>query len=181
MFKRIHINSSDGVNICVDIIENCDKNIFVWPSSLVLSAYLVSNAKLCERSIFYEIGAGCGLPALVAAKLGASKCYVTEKDNDIQIELLKTNVCRNGLDNICHVRVGNWGENISNTIKCDFILGSDVFYSSEDFDIIITTVFSILSKNPHAIFLTSYHQRRYAFYCYNCYYIVKISFLYNYF
>lgn len=163
MCKLVHINSSDGVEVYLEITENCDENIFVWPSSLVLSAYLVSNSKLCKARTFYEIGAGCGLPTLVAAKLGASKCYLTEKNQDIQLDVLKTNVKRNALENICHIHSTNWGESVSNTIKCDFILGSDIFYSSEDFDMIITTVSSILFHNPHAVFLTTYHQRRYEY------------------
>jgi hypothetical protein len=45
----------------------------------------------------------------------------------------------------------------------DFILGSDVFYSSEDLDAIIFTVAVFIYKNPHAIFYTSYQERRFAF------------------
>ena len=126
MCKLVHINSSDGVEVYLEIVERCEENIFVWPSSLVLSAYLVSISKLCKAHTFYEIGAGCGLPTLVAAKLGASKCYLTEKNHEVQFDILKTNVRRNGLDNICHIQATNWGESVSNAIKCDFIFNGSL-------------------------------------------------------
>ena len=161
MYKHIYINSSKG--ICVDVViqENINHNIFIWPSSLVLSAYLVSNSLLCLSRTFFEVGSGVGLPSIVAAKLGASECFITEKSNedDVQLNLLNYNIGINNLEKICHAQTFNWGD-ILNTVKCDFILGSDVFYSTEDFDSIIATVQSFLSTNRASIFLTTYHQRR---------------------
>ena len=160
MYKHVYINSSKGPCICIVIQENVSKSIFVWPSSLVLSAYLVSNSNICMNQKFYEIGAGCGLPSLVAAKLGASKCSLTEKFDDSQLEILNSNIQKNSLEHICHAELLNWGSLIPNELKCDYILGADIFYSSEDFDSILSTVSSVLLNNPNAVFLTTYHQRR---------------------
>ena len=138
-----------------------NNGIFIWPCSLVLSAYLASISSTCKDRNFYEIGAGCSLPSLVAAKLGAAKCCLTDKFDEIQLEILNCNIQMNNIEHICHAQSLNWGEMIASNDKYDFLLGSDIFYSSENFDDIITTLWSMLLKNPHAVFLTTYHQRRY--------------------
>ena len=65
MLKRVHINISDGNHIEILIkelyLENT-QSIFVWPSSLVLNAYLACNPEICCNHAFYELGAGTCLP-----------------------------------------------------------------------------------------------------------------------
>uniref|UniRef100_A0A8C3JU26 Methyltransferase-like 23 n=1 Tax=Calidris pygmaea TaxID=425635 RepID=A0A8C3JU26_9CHAR len=41
----------------------------------------------------------------------------------------------------------------------DIILGSDVFFDPKDFEDILTTVYFLLEKNPHAQFWTTYQVR----------------------
>lgn len=42
---------------------------------------------------------------------------------------------------------------------CDVVMGSDVFYSSENFDDIFTIIASVFVSNPSAIFITTYKDR----------------------
>jgi hypothetical protein len=58
----------------------------------------------------------------------------------------------------------NWGDNLFDSVafpSVDFVLGSDVFYSSEDLDAIIFTVAIFMHKNPDTIFYTTYQERRF--------------------
>ncbi|KFW84264.1 Methyltransferase-like 23, partial [Manacus vitellinus] len=41
----------------------------------------------------------------------------------------------------------------------DVILGSDVFFDPKDFEDILTTIYFLLEKNPHAQFWTTYQVR----------------------
>ncbi|KFP77445.1 Methyltransferase-like 23, partial [Apaloderma vittatum] len=41
----------------------------------------------------------------------------------------------------------------------DIILGSDVFFDPKDFEDILTTIYFLLEKNPHAQFWTTYQVR----------------------
>ena len=45
---------------------------------------------------------------------------------------------------------------------CDVGLGSDIFYSPEDFDDIIAIIASLCIANPAMVFLTTYQMRRLA-------------------
>ena len=53
----------------------------VWGSSLNLAAFLCSHAEMFTSEHVIELGAGAGLPALVAASLGASSVLGTDLDH----------------------------------------------------------------------------------------------------
>lgn len=108
--KNISIYSNNGINK-LDVLINEFftkemKNMFIWPSALVLSSYIASNHQIFKDKSIIEISAGVGLPSIVAAKVGARNCIITEqgidKDNLI-LENLRKNVTSNSVDHICDV------------------------------------------------------------------------------
>lgn len=141
---------------------------FTWSSALVLASFIVAvseTIKISEKS-FLEIGAGSALPSVTAALLGAKRVIITDR---YQAELTFQSVFRaleaNRIASICDILSLNWRCSTLDSDafpSVDFILGSDVFYSSEDLDSIIFTVAVFMHKNPNAIFYTSYQERRFA-------------------
>ena len=58
--KVFRLESSDETSVQVGVIENiqADSLLFTWDSSLLLSAYIVSNKHLFDNASILEIGAG---------------------------------------------------------------------------------------------------------------------------
>jgi predicted nicotinamide N-methyase len=165
--KKISIYSNNGckkIDILINEFFTRDmKNMFIWPSSLVLSSYVASNHHIFKDKSILEISAGVGLPSIMAAKVGARNCIITEqgidnKDNLI-LENIRKNVTSNSVDHICNVSSLQWGI-ITEVPYCDIILGSDLFYSTESFNDILSSVASLMIINQNIIFLTTYQERR---------------------
>jgi predicted nicotinamide N-methyase len=84
----------------------------MWPSAVVLSLFLVTDPSLVRGKRVIEIGAGCGLTGLVAARL--QKLHISHDDdinnrqtviltdfNPIVVENLKRNASLNDLADAC--------------------------------------------------------------------------------
>jgi predicted nicotinamide N-methyase len=71
--KKYYFETSDGQKFHPYIREFFTKEsqtIFTWPCSILLASYIAgTNITQCCRTI--ELGAGCGLPSIVAALAGA--------------------------------------------------------------------------------------------------------------
>lgn len=142
---------------------------FTWASALVLASFVVAISetfKISEKT-FLEIGAGSALPSVTAALLGAKRVIITDRyQADLTIQTVFRALEANCIASICEILPLNWRDSCTLDSDAfpsvDFILGSDVFYSSEDLDSIIFTVAVFMHKNPNTIFYTSYQERRFA-------------------
>ena len=67
----------------------------VWPVSVYLGSYLETHrAELVSGRRIVELGAGCGVPGMACARLGASEVILTEYGDD-GVEWLQGQICRN--------------------------------------------------------------------------------------
>ena len=99
--------------------------IVLWPASIALAHELASRAMKGLRVL--ELGAGTGLPGIVAASLGAQ---VTQTDRHaVGLHVCKQNAERNGLTTIQH-RAADWTD-WQDKDRYDVILGSDILYSDD--------------------------------------------------
>ncbi|XP_030533491.1 EEF1A lysine methyltransferase 3-like [Rhodamnia argentea] len=111
---------------------------WLWNSSLVLSDWLVTEAHLhlfpLNGKNVIELGAGsAGLPGLTAARLGASRVFLT--DVAPILPGLRRNVEANGAGEQVEVRELAWGsEESARGIgeEFDVVLMSDVFFGAEE-------------------------------------------------
>lgn len=167
--KYIKIESINN-NIVVNINEfftNKCQSIFCWPSSYVLASYIVAaGARKFKDKRIVEIGAGTGLPSLVAASnlIQARSCLLTERvDEPRVLKNLDMNIRINKVESVCRTMPLSWGiitdPSICRQLECDYIFAADVFYSTEDFNSIFLTISSIMNLNENTIFLTTYQER----------------------
>ena len=99
--------------------------IALWPSAIALAQEIAARGDALRGARVLELGAGTGLPGIVAASLGA---HVVQTDKqEVAMELCRRNGHRNGADTIEH-RLVDWGE-WEDGEHYDWIMGADVLYS----------------------------------------------------
>ena len=97
----------------------------LWPASIALAHELVSRASELPGRRILELGAGTGLPGIVAATYGA-RVVQTDRLEDA-LTIARLNAERNGVRSIEH-RVGDWTA-WTDAERYDLILGADVVYA----------------------------------------------------
>jgi hypothetical protein len=70
----------------------------LWPGALVIADYLASNPALAEGKHVLELGAGCALPSIVAAKLQATVVVITDFPDESVMRNIEIVCEENGLD-----------------------------------------------------------------------------------
>ncbi|KAJ3170601.1 hypothetical protein HDU88_008503 [Geranomyces variabilis] len=139
---------------------------YLWPSALVLAAWISHNAHLFPATRILELGCGTALPGLVAAQCGASQVVLTDTATapEVLANALRS-VHTNGLSATCVVTPLDWGEFDGPAVAVldagyDLVLGADVFYEPAMFESALATVARCLRKSaPSAVFVTAYQER----------------------
>jgi predicted nicotinamide N-methyase len=97
----------------------------LWPASIALAHELVSRATELSGQRILELGAGTGLPGIVAATYGA---HVVQTDRlDEALTIARLNAERNDVRSI-ETRLADWTA-WTDTGRYDLILGADVIYA----------------------------------------------------
>jgi predicted nicotinamide N-methyase len=97
----------------------------LWPSSIALAHELVARAPDLVGRRILELGAGTGLPGIVAATYGARVVQTDRLEEALAIGRL--NAERNGVRTIEH-RLADWTA-WTDTERYDLIIGADVIYA----------------------------------------------------
>jgi predicted nicotinamide N-methyase len=97
--------------------------IVLWPAAIALAHELASRELAGKRIL--ELGAGTGLPGIVAASRGAR--VVQTDRQQLVLHVCKQNAERNGVTTIEH-RLADWTA-WEDTERYDLILGSDILYA----------------------------------------------------
>ena len=98
----------------------------LWPASLALAQELLVVAAELRGKRVLELGAGTGIPGIVAATLGASVLQIDR--SAMALHLCARNKERNRATTV-EVRSAEWDTFQSDT-QFDLILGSDVLYAT---------------------------------------------------
>ena len=135
-----------------------DYGVFLWPCGELLAWFLWKHPDVVHGRTVLELGAGVGLPGLLAARLGAKFVSLTDRDRHIDnaegrseevgaIANAREAVRMNDLSSNCKVFPLSWGcfddnHNTSTDTKehFDVLLAADCFYSSSHFDDVLATV-----------------------------------------
>lgn len=95
----------------------------LWPSAIALAHEVASRALDGKRVL--ELGAGTGLPGIVAGALGA-RVVQTDRQK-LALHLCEQNAARNRVTTIEH-RVADWTD-WTDTEHYDVVIGSDILYT----------------------------------------------------
>jgi predicted nicotinamide N-methyase len=98
--------------------------IVLWPAAIALAHEVAARGETLAGKRVLELGAGTGLPGIVAASLGAR--VVQTDRQELAMGVCRRNAERNGVPTIEH-RIADWTE-WSDTERYDFIIGSDILY-----------------------------------------------------
>jgi predicted nicotinamide N-methyase len=99
--------------------------IVLWPSAIALAHEIASNTEAFRGRRVLELGAGTGLPGIVAASLGAE---VTQMDRqELAMAICRTNGARNGVRDIRY-ELADWST-WTDERRYDWIIGADVLYA----------------------------------------------------
>ncbi|XP_035680377.1 protein N-lysine methyltransferase METTL21A-like isoform X2 [Branchiostoma floridae] len=141
----------------------------VWPASEMLSHYLLHHSHLVQSRSVLELGAGVGLPGLVAAKLTKEPSSVVLTDqSEVVLELLQKNTEANFTGDTDGPKCAllDWGVDLEEFKKThgtfDLIIGADIIYWMEQEGMaepLFQTVSMLLSKKADAMFLLCHHVR----------------------
>ena len=99
--------------------------IVVWPASIALAHELATRGVAGKRIL--ELGAGTGLPGIVAASLGAR--VVQTDRQELVLHVCRQNAARNGVTTIEH-RIADWTA-WDDRDRYDLVLGSDILYAAD--------------------------------------------------
>ena len=98
--------------------------VALWPSAIALAHEVEARAAQLRGARVLELGAGTGLPGIVAATLGAR---VTQTDrHEAAMDVCRRNGARNGHAEITY-RTADWTE-WADPVRYDWIVGSDILY-----------------------------------------------------
>lgn len=99
--------------------------VALWPAAIALAHDIASRADALNGSQVLELGAGTGLPGIVAASLGGE--VVQTDRHELAMSVCKLNGERNGVQTIAY-RLADW-TNWNDTTRYEWIIGSDILYS----------------------------------------------------
>ncbi|KAK6057706.1 hypothetical protein COOONC_04738, partial [Cooperia oncophora] len=107
----------------------------LWDSAIVLSEYLNTHVELVRDRRVLELGAGVGLPSIIAAKLSASKVLATDQPSAISLlrENLIANLREEEMTAASTVPL-DWTALPEEPLSADIILGADLVYNAEVFE-----------------------------------------------
>ena len=98
--------------------------VMLWPSSIALAHAVVARSNQMAGARVLELGAGTGMPGIVAASLGARVLQIDR--NEVALHVCAMNKDRNRVMTV-EVRGADW-ETFHHDDKFDLIIGSDVLY-----------------------------------------------------
>ncbi len=104
--------------------ERLPYGVVLWPAAIALAHEIESRAGELRGRHVLELGAGTGLPGIVAASLGAR--VVQTDRQEVAMSVCRRNGERNGVPHIEH-RMVDWQEWTDET-RYDWIIGSDILY-----------------------------------------------------
>ncbi len=118
------LTPEDEAHFFREWVDHLPYGVALWPASIALAHEVIARAVEFNGKRVLELGAGTGLPGIVAATLGA-RVDQTDRD-DLALSVCKRNGERNGVQTI-ERRKADWSD-WSETGRYDWILGSDILY-----------------------------------------------------
>jgi predicted nicotinamide N-methyase len=107
-------------------VDRLPYGVALWPAALALAHEVAGRADDFRGRVVLELGAGTGLPGVVAATLG-DRVVQTDRD-ELALALCRRNGARNGAGSVAY-RLADW-TGWDDAGRYDWVLGSDVLYGA---------------------------------------------------
>ena len=120
----------DEQHFLSEMRERIPYGVALWPSAIALAHEIVARAGLFAGRRVLELGAGTGLPGIVAATFGAR--VVQTDRNELALAVCRRNGERNGVRTLEH-RIADWTR-WTDDERYDLIMGSDIIYATSVHD-----------------------------------------------
>lgn len=101
--------------------------VALWPAAIALAHEVAARADAFAGRRVLELGAGTGLPGIVAAAMGAARVVQTDKE-EVALELCRQNGRRNHAENV-ELRAVDWSD-WKDPVRYDWVIGSDILYAA---------------------------------------------------
>ena len=118
------LTPADESHFFRELMQQLPYGVALWPAAIALAHDLASRAEVLRGKRVLELGAGTGMPGIVAASLGAQ---VVQTDRQaLAMSVCRRNGERNGVQMI-EYRLADW-TSWDDTGPYDWIIGSDILY-----------------------------------------------------
>ncbi|XP_075146641.1 histone-arginine methyltransferase METTL23 [Haematobia irritans] len=139
-------------------------SFYTWPCSPILAWFLWERRNSLVGKRILELGAGTGLPGILAAKCGAQVLLSDRQISDKSLQHIKRSCTVNNLRPGQDIEVIglSWGlllNSLWSLGHLDLIIAADCFYDPCVFEDILVTVSFLLERNPSAKFIFTYQER----------------------
>ena len=104
--------------------------VVLWPAAIALAHEVASRGDALAGKRVLELGAGTGLPGIVAGSFGAR--VVQTDRNELALAVCRRNGERNGVRTLEH-RIADW-TSWTDDDRYDLIIGSDIIYATSVHD-----------------------------------------------
>jgi predicted nicotinamide N-methyase len=160
----------------------------MWPSAVALSRWLVSNPDEVRNKDVLELGAGCGLVGLVAARINSKESsgdeiqqekgsFTLTDFNDVVVKNIQQNIALNGLGDIAqgagldfyeqNVDLDGWKDtNGVQHKQVDLVLAADIICQKEDAFAAARSMFCALRDGGKAIVVSADSKHRFGVECF---------------
>ncbi len=108
-----------------EFLDRLPYGVALWPSALALAHEVACRAEAFHGKRVLELGAGTGLPGMVAASLGAQ--VVQTDRHEVAMSVCRRNGERNSVQAAIAYRLADW-PTWDDTERYEWILGSDILY-----------------------------------------------------
>jgi len=119
------LSRADEARYLIATQDRLPYGVVLWPAAIALAHEVASHADAFRGRRVLELGAGTGLPGIVAASLGAR--VVQTDRQEMAMSICRRNGERNGAGGIEH-RLADWAD-WDDAARYDFIIGSDILYA----------------------------------------------------
>jgi methyltransferase-like protein 23 len=119
------LTHADEASYFHEVADRLPYGLALWPSALALAREVAERAEAFRGTRVLELGAGTGLPGIVAASLGAR--VVQTDQQEVTLSVCRRNGIRNAATSI-EYRLADWAEWDAEE-RYDWIVGSDIVYS----------------------------------------------------
>ena len=130
--KILHVGATlsheEEEHFLLKVSERLPYGVTLWAASVALAHEAAARGDGFKNKSVLELGAGTGLPGIVAASMGAARVVQTDR-NELAMSLSRRNLSLNGIETV-EQRLADWTD-WNDATSYDWILGSDILYGKD--------------------------------------------------